>query len=165
MVHEEVARILVPPLAVFDRPPDAVHRTAPIGVEKATREVAGVLRHDLLLPRLQLDAALVLPSGTMLWEQAGPVLRNALDIRACTPGSLRGAENRGRRHDERHRLMSLPEQARPRIRTGQAQHIRFRPMGNVAVSEVKTEQIRIGCLVKGPPVAPGAVGRRFPYAG
>jgi len=38
-------------------------------------------------------------------------------------------------------------------------------MGNVAVSEVKTEQIRIGCLVKVAPVAPWAVWRRLPYAG
>jgi hypothetical protein len=37
-----------------------------------------VLGHDLLLPRLQLDAALVLPSGTMLWEQAWPVLETLL---------------------------------------------------------------------------------------
>jgi len=38
-------------------------------------------------------------------------------------------------------------------------------MGDVAVSEVKTEQIRIGCLINGPPVASRAVWRRFPYAG
>jgi len=35
----------------------------------------------------------------------------------------------------------------------------------VAVSEVKTEEIRIGCLVKRPPVASRAVRRRLPYAG
>jgi hypothetical protein len=38
-------------------------------------------------------------------------------------------------------------------------------MGNVAVSEVKIEQIRVGCLIKGPPVASRAVWRRFPYSG
>jgi hypothetical protein len=35
----------------------------------------------------------------------------------------------------------------------------------VAVPEVETEQIRIGCLVKRPPVASRAVWRRLAYAG
>ena len=164
VVHEQIARILIPPVAVLERPPDPVHRTASIGVEKPAREVAGVLRHDLFLPRLKLDATFVLPSGAMLREQARPVLRNALDIRARSR-FLRGTENRGRLHDECRRLAALLDQARPGIGAGYPQHIRFRSVSDVAVPEVKTEEIRIGCLVKGPPVAPRAVGQRFPYAG
>jgi hypothetical protein len=51
MVHEEIARILLPPVAVVERPPDPVDRAATVGVKKAAREVTRVLRHDLLLPR------------------------------------------------------------------------------------------------------------------
>jgi len=51
-VHEEITRILIPPVAVLDGPPDPVDPTVSVGVKKAAREVAGILRHDLLLPRL-----------------------------------------------------------------------------------------------------------------
>jgi hypothetical protein len=78
---------------------------------------------------------------------------------------LERQKNRGRRHDECRRLPGLLEQARPRIRTGYPQHIRFRSMGNVTVSEVKTEEIRIRGLFKGPPVASRAVRWRFPHSG
>jgi hypothetical protein len=52
VVHEQITRILIPPVAVFDWPPDPVDRAAAVGVKKATGEVTGILRHDPLLPRL-----------------------------------------------------------------------------------------------------------------
>jgi hypothetical protein len=52
LVHEQITRILIPSVAVFERPPDPVDPTVSVGVKKAAREVAGILRHDLLLPRL-----------------------------------------------------------------------------------------------------------------
>jgi hypothetical protein len=85
--NKQIPRVLMPSVATSDRSPNPVDDPAPIRMKQASREVARVACDDLLLPCIKLDDALVFPAGTMLWQEARPVLRHALNVGA---GKLRG---------------------------------------------------------------------------
>jgi hypothetical protein len=73
-VDEQITRILIPAIPAREWAAYAVDDAAAIGMEEAARQSARMAGHDLLLPRFEFDAALVLPPQSMLRKQARPVL-------------------------------------------------------------------------------------------
>src|SRR5206468_2615215 len=69
-VAELVTRVAVH-LAV---PADWIYDSRPVALDETTQELARFGIHDLLLPASQLDPPRVLVSGTVLREQARPLL-------------------------------------------------------------------------------------------
>jgi hypothetical protein len=70
LVHEQITRIPIPSVTLFERPPDPVDPAVSVGVKEAAREVTRILCQDPLLPRLQFDHALVFHAWPVLREQA-----------------------------------------------------------------------------------------------
>ena len=64
-----------------------VHTTA-VGVQQSSQYVAGIAVDELLLPGGQLDLALVLRAGSVLREEADPVLGVRIDVPAADGGDL-----------------------------------------------------------------------------
>lgn len=58
------------------------YHTATVAVEQSAHEILGGFLHDRLLPRFKSDAAMVLPAGPVLGEQARPVVRAQDDVDA-----------------------------------------------------------------------------------
>jgi hypothetical protein len=79
---------------------EPVSRTAPIaaacidepvaiGVDQATEQLVRMIVDQLLLPILEADQPLVLPSGSMLREQTGPGFPIRRDVDAVLVQALR----------------------------------------------------------------------------
>jgi hypothetical protein len=57
-------------------------------VQQSSQYVAGIAVDELLLPGGQLDLALVLRAGSVLREEADPVLGVRIDVPAADGGDL-----------------------------------------------------------------------------
>src|SRR5713226_626308 len=112
-------------------------------MDQATQEPPGLGGRNLLLPRCQLDRSKVLHTGTVLREQARPVLPVRVDLDAAGPGDNTGSRPVGAAHftDD---LLALPDYVGVPLVEGDAQ-LEDRPpaLGQAAVAEVHAEQIGV----------------------
>ena len=108
-------------------------------------EKAGILSYDLLLPGSQLDVAVVLSPGAMLWEQARPMFGGALNFRTADPLDT---EHPRCRHHVGHRDLGGLDEAGPVVGAHNVQCVDVPPApGDVPVAEVKPKEIGICSFV------------------
>jgi hypothetical protein len=82
-IHEQVPRVLIPAVSVFERAPYPVGKSASVGVKEPASEFTWMAVHDLLLPGFEPDRAFMFPARSVLREQTRPVFRAADDVDAA----------------------------------------------------------------------------------
>jgi hypothetical protein len=128
-----------------------------------------MLGHDRLLPRLELDWALVLAAWAMLGEQARPLL----GVRGHHDGAAgeRRNANPARRHDDPHPLDAPADDLRISIVEHDPQLEHAAPMrGDATVPQVKAQKVRVVTaetaeVMRIVPAGSTDVGVRHPAAG
>jgi hypothetical protein len=124
------------------RPVHPVQHPAPVGVEQPPEERPRVEVDQFLLPHGELDLPLVLTTGSMLREQARPVLGTGVGVPAafvCLPGSVDFV-----RQYLSHRKLALPNQVWVSLRARNAKLVHPAWSGAEApVTEIEAEQVGV----------------------
>ena len=127
------------------RPVHPVQHPAPVRVQQPPDEGARIAVDEFLLPHGELDPALVLPAGSVLWEETGPVLGVRGDFGAADLG--RPADLVGQHLG--HRALTSLDQSWVGIRADDPQPKHLAVMrGDAAVSEVETQEVGVCALWK-----------------
>jgi hypothetical protein len=134
------------------RPVHPVQHPAPVGVEQPTDEGSRVEVDQVLLPYGHLDLPFVLPAGSVLREETGPVLGEGLDVPAPLVPLLDPTDLVWK--DLCHRKLALPEQSGVPLGAGDAKLEDVTRAGReAAVAEVEAEEVGVGPLRQGQRIA------------
>jgi len=115
-------------------------------MNQAADELFRLAVDDRLLPRRELDLALVLPSRAMLREETRPRVRVGVDLDEIVRG-LRLDRRHARGHDLAHRGGDLSDDPRVPAVHEDAQSVAAPPpAGDHPIAEVHAEQIAVSRL-------------------